>query len=196
MASVTPCKPGRDLAPALAGDYHVIALDVPGFGLSAKPSDRDYSNMNQGAAITAFIESLGLDNVIIGGHSMGGTLALYVAMQSPHVNGMILLNPGIITTGVPAITEYQFFPLHRLSAKMFGDREFRGQFVRTSFLRPEIITETVLDDLMLGSRTDDYLTGTTQLMKYYESGNEVDMLAYIRVPTLIVWGVERQEQAR
>ena len=180
----------RDLAPALADDYRVIALDVPGFGLSSKPADRDYSNMNQGKAITDFIEALGLDNVIIGGHSMGGTLALYVAMQSPHVNGMILLNPGIITTGVPAITEYQFFPLHRLSAKMFGDREFRGSFVRTSFLRPEIITDAVLDDLMLASKTDHYLTGTTQLMKFYESGNEVDMLAYIRVPTLIVWGVE------
>jgi len=180
----------RDLAPALEDDYHVIAFDVPGFGLSAKPADHDYSNMSQGTVITAFIEALGLDNVIIGGHSMGGTLSLYVAMQSPHVNGMILLNPGIITTGVPAITEYQFFPLHRLSAKMFGDREFRGQFVRNSFLRPEIITEDVLDDLMLASKTDDYLTGTTQLMKFYESGNEVDMLNYIRVPTLIVWGVE------
>ena len=28
------------------------------------------------------------------------------------------------------------------------------------------------------------------MMKYYEAGNEVDMLADIRVPTLIVWGTE------
>ncbi len=180
----------RLLAPLLADDYHVIALDVPGFGLSDKPADHDYSNASQAAVISAFIDALGLDTVVIGGHSMGGTLSLHVAEQSPHVVGMVLLNPGIITTGVPAITQYQPFPMQRLSARTFASRDFRGNFLKTSFLNPDIITEEVLDDLMLGSRTDDYYTGTTQMMKFYEPGNEVAMLADVRVPTLIVWGVE------
>ncbi len=180
----------RSLGPALADDYHVIALDVPGFGLSDKPDDHDYSNSSQASVIVAFIEALGLEQVVIGGHSMGGTLSLHVAEQSPRVVGMILLNPGIITTGVPAITEYQMFPMHRLSARTFADREFRGRFIKTSFVKPDIITDEALDDLMLGAKTDDYYTGTTQLMKFYEAGNEVEMAANVRVPTLIVWGVE------
>jgi len=180
----------RDLGPALANDYHVVALDMPGFGLSAKPDDRDYTNTAQAAAVVDFIEALGLRNVVVGGHSMGGTLALHVAKQSPRVSGMILMNPGIITTGVPAITEYQVFPMHRLSARTFGSRDFRANFLRGSYVRPEIITEAVIDDVMLGTRTDDYWTGTTRMMQFYESGNEVDMLPDMRVPTLLVWGTE------
>lgn len=180
----------RDLAPALADDYYVVAMDMPGFGLSAKPDDRDYSNVNQAATVVSFIEALGLSSVVIGGHSMGGTLALHVAAQSPDIAGIIFLNPGLITTGVPAITEYQVFPMHRLSARTFASREFRGNFLRSSYVRPEIITEEVLDAVMLGTRTDDYWTGTTRMMQYYESGNEAAMLPETRVPALIVWGTE------
>jgi pimeloyl-ACP methyl ester carboxylesterase len=180
----------RDLGPALADDYQVIALDMPGFGLSGKPDDRIYSNETQGATVAAFIEALALDNVVIGGHSMGGALSLHVAEQSSRVTGMILLNPGIITTGVPKITEYQFFPLPRLSAKTFSDREFRKNFLARAYVNPEIITEQVIDDIMLGTYTDDYLSGTTQMMNFYKSGDEEIMLAKVRVPTLIVWGVE------
>ncbi|MBT8422895.1 MAG: alpha/beta hydrolase [Gammaproteobacteria bacterium] len=180
----------RDLGPALADDYYVIALDMPGFGLSDKPDDRDYSNASQGAAVVAFIEALNLDSAIVGGHSMGGALALHVAEQSDKVTGMIMFNPGIITTGVPAITEYQTFPMHRLSARTFADRNFRANFLRASYLRPEIITEDVIDDVMLGTKTDDYWTGTTRMMQFYEAGNEVEMLADLRIPTLIVWGTE------
>lgn len=180
----------RDLGPALADDYYVVALDMPGFGLSDKPDDRDYSNTSQAATVIRFIDALGLPSVVIGGHSMGGTLALHVAAQSPDIAGIIFLNPGIITTGVPAITEYQTFPMHRLSARTFASRDFRANFLRASYVRPEIITEEVVDAVMLGTKTDDYWTGTTRMMQFYQAGNEVGMLPDVRVPTLIVWGTE------
>ncbi|MGI9290373.1 MAG: alpha/beta fold hydrolase [Gammaproteobacteria bacterium] len=180
----------RDLAPELADTYHVIALDMPGFGLSAKPDDRDYSNANQGKLVGDFARALELDQYIIGGHSMGGTHSLHVAVNEPEVVGIIFLNPGIITTGVPAATEYLKFPFPRISAKTFADRQFRENFLKTSYLRPEIITEEVMDEVMIGSLTDDYYPGTTQLMSYYVAGNEVEMLDDVRVPVLIVWGVQ------
>jgi pimeloyl-ACP methyl ester carboxylesterase len=101
---------------------------------------------------------------------------------------MLLLNPGIITTGVPPITSYLFFPLPRLAAKIFGQREFRENFLTRSFVNTELITAATMDAMMLGPRSDDYLTGTTALMNYYREGDEIEMLANVRVPTLIVWG--------
>jgi pimeloyl-ACP methyl ester carboxylesterase len=178
----------RLLAPLLADEYHVVALDMPGFGLSDKPADRDYSNDSQGRIVGNFVRALGLQQIVIGGHSMGGTLAVHIAVKEPEVVGVIFFNPGIITTGVPAATEYFIFPLPRISAKTFADRDFRERFLKTSYVRPEIITDDVMDEVMIGSLTDDYYAGTTQMMGYYVAGDEVAMLQDIRVPVLIVWG--------
>jgi pimeloyl-ACP methyl ester carboxylesterase len=180
----------RLLGPLVGEDYYVVALDVPGFGLSDKPADRDYGNENQATLIGNFIRELGLKQVVIGGHSMGGTLAVHLAINEPEVVGIIFMNPGIISTNVPSATQYFVFPLPRLAAKTFADRDFRERFLKISFIRPELITAEVMDNVMLGSRTSDYYTGTTQMMSYYVSGDEVEMMDDIRVPVLTVWGRE------
>lgn len=179
----------RLLAPLLAGECHVVALDLPGFGLSAKPVDHDYGNAGQARTVGAFIRALGLDGAVVAGHSLGGAVALRVAASEPGISGLVLMNPGIITTGVPAITQYLFFPFQRVNAKLFGNREFRGSAIRGSFADPSIITEEVLDELMLASRSEGYLAGTTSLMgQYTPPGSEIPLLAQVRVPVLIVWG--------
>jgi pimeloyl-ACP methyl ester carboxylesterase len=178
------------IAPLLTEHYQVIALDMPGFGLSAKPVDHDYSNPSQAKVVASFITELGLENVVIGGHSMGGAHALHVAEIAPQVIGMILFNPGIITTGVPPATQYFVFPLPRLAAKTFGERGFRESFLTSSYLDPDFISDDVLDELMLGPRSEGYIEGTTVLMSYYKAGDEINMLANVDVPTLIVWGKE------
>jgi pimeloyl-ACP methyl ester carboxylesterase len=184
----------KRIAPLLEDDYHVVALDMPGFGLSEKPVDHDYGNGSQAQVVSDLITELGLANVVVGGHSMGGALALHVALNSPEVVGMLLFNPGIITTGVPAATEYLFFPLPRIAAKTFGERKFREAFLTTAYLNPDLITEKVIDDLMLGPRSEGYIDGVTVLMSYYVSGDEVNMLAEIDVPTLIVWGAQDRKK--
>ena len=179
----------RLLAPRLAEGYHVVALDLPGFGLSAKPVDHDYGNAGQARVVGAFIRELGLDQAVIGGHSLGGAVALHVAVTEPGISGLVLMNPGIITTGVPAITQYLFFPFQRINAKLFGDRAFRSSAIRGSFIDPSIITEEVVDELMLASRSEGYLAGTTSLMGQYTApGSEIPLLAQVPVPVLIVWG--------
>jgi pimeloyl-ACP methyl ester carboxylesterase len=178
------------IAPFLQDDYYVLALDLPGFGLSDKPVDHNYGNASQAQVVSGFIKALKLQNVVVGGHSMGGAHAVHLAIDDPTVDGIILFNPGIITTGVPAATEYFVFPLPRLAAKTFGQREFRESFLKSSYLNPGIITDEMLDELMLGAQTDDYIEGSTALMSYYRSGNEVELLPEVKLPTLIVWGVE------
>jgi pimeloyl-ACP methyl ester carboxylesterase len=180
----------RRLAPLLAGSYHVIALDMPGYGLSAKPVDHDYRNAAQARMVMAFATSLGLQRYIVGGHSLGGTVALHVAVQDRRVGGLVLMNPGIITTGVPAITRYLFFPLPRAMAKTFGTRGFRERFLRQSFVDQSIVTPQVIDDMMLGPRSRGYLDGMTSLMGQYVEGEELPLLARVSVPTLIVWGMQ------
>jgi pimeloyl-ACP methyl ester carboxylesterase len=178
----------RLVAPLLQEDWHVIGVDLPGFGLSSKPADHDYHNDAQGRAIVAFAAGIGLDRYVIGGHSMGGAVAVHVAAIDPGVAGMVLLNPGIITTGVPAITGRLFFPLPRVSARMFAGRDFRRRFLERSFIDTSIVTDSVVDDLMLASRSEGYMDGTTSLMKQYAEGAEIAMLPELDLPTILVWG--------
>ncbi len=180
----------RLLAPLLQDHYFVVTVDLPGFGLSAKPVDYEYRNANQAHTISTFIRELGLQKAVIGGHSLGGAIAVHIALNEPLINGLLLINPGIITTGVPAFTQYMPFPFQRLSAKQFGDRAFRKQFLKLSFVRPEVVTDEVLDSLMLATRSEGYLSGSTAMMGYYEAASEYDMLQNITVPTVILWGAQ------
>ncbi|MDP6435653.1 MAG: alpha/beta hydrolase [Gammaproteobacteria bacterium] len=180
----------QPVAEVLAADHYVIALDLPGFGLSDKPADRDYNNATQAKTVIEFIDALGLDEVVIGGHSMGGTHAVRVAINSPVVVGMILFNPGIISTSIPPTTQYLIFPFPRLVARTFAEREFRENLLRSSYVIPETFTQARLDELMLTTRSEGYIEGVTALMSNFKPGREIELLGDVRIPTLIVWGVD------
>jgi len=186
----------RLLAPRLAADFYVVTVDAPGFGLSAKPVDHDYGNASQAQTISHFAAALGLGHYVIGGHSMGGTLATYIAASDPNVSGLVLMNPGIVTTGVPPISQYLVFPLPRVMARVFGRRDFRANFLKRSFLDPGIVTDSVMDDMMLGPRSAGYLAGTSAMMRQYHTGDEPDAARRVQVPTLICWGLQDRSKPR
>jgi len=178
----------RELAPRLADCCHVIAIDMPGYGLSDKPVDFDYHNGPQAKVLIAAAKEIGLQRVIYVGHSLGGAVALQAAVLDLNARGLVLLNPGIIRTGVPKIVQITLPPLPRMSAKMFASRDFRGNFLKQSYVDPSIVTEKVIDDVMLGARTEGYMTGMTSLMKQYREGEEIALASQVKVPTLILWG--------
>lgn len=71
-------------------EYDVYAVDMPGHGDSA---DTGYSFENYVKATCDFIKDL--ENVIVIGHSLGGTIALEVASkQLPNVIGCVMLSSG------------------------------------------------------------------------------------------------------
>lgn len=186
----------RLVAPLLAERYYVVAYDMPGYGLSDKPAPFDYRNAHQAEVAGQLIKALGLQNVVVGGHSLGGAIALRVALQAPEVIGLVVMNPGIITTGVPPIAKYLVFPFPRIQARIFGDPEFRGDFLRRSFVDPTIVTDDVIRDLSLTSRSEGYLTGMTNLMGQYSDADEVPLLPQLTVPSLIVWGEQDRGKPR
>ena len=71
----------RKLTPTLARHYRIIALDLKGFGRSAKPADNYYSVAEQARLVTAFIRMRKLRNIILVGHSLGGAIALKVVLN-------------------------------------------------------------------------------------------------------------------
>jgi len=186
----------RFLAPLLADDFYAVAVDLPGFGLSAKPVEFDYRAPNMGRFVGAFIRALDIERAVIAGHSMGGSIALHTALREPEISGLILMNPGIISDGVPKFTKYMPFPFQRISAKQFGDRKFRESFLKVSYVNPALVTEQVMDDLQLASQSEGYLAGSTSMMGQYADPPALSLLNDITVPTLIAWGLQDRNKPR
>ena len=88
------------LAPALA-PLRVLSFDLRGRGLSEKPA-HGYSMAEHAADLLGALDALGLDRVVLGGHSFGGFLTLYVAATSPErVERALLLDvPAQVDAGV------------------------------------------------------------------------------------------------
>nr|WP_321986851.1 alpha/beta hydrolase [uncultured Lichenicoccus sp.] len=84
---------GDGLAP-LAHDHRVVALDRPGSGYSRRPLAASATLGAQAATVAGFIRALGLQRPLIVGHSLGGALALTLALNHPEsVGGLALLSP-------------------------------------------------------------------------------------------------------
>jgi pimeloyl-ACP methyl ester carboxylesterase len=84
------------VAPILAQDCSVIALDQRGHGESAKPSEGyDFGSVsNDVLGITA---QLGWDSPVVVGHSWGGSVALELAVRAPEsLKGMAWVDGGMI----------------------------------------------------------------------------------------------------
>ena len=75
----------RNMMPGLAKHYRVIALDLPGFGESDKDPAASYSFRYHADIIQAFVEQLGVKQVHLAVHDLGGPIGLWWAMQNPSV---------------------------------------------------------------------------------------------------------------
>lgn len=79
---------------SLAGEFRVIAVDRPGSGYSTGVSAARSNVRAQAAIIAAFIERLGLERPLIVGHSLGGAIALALAVDhADKISGIVALAP-------------------------------------------------------------------------------------------------------
>jgi pimeloyl-ACP methyl ester carboxylesterase len=73
-----------NLMPRLVHDHHrVYALDLPGYGRSDWPTNASYSIREEADAVEAFMNDRHLTHTDLGGWSMGGWLAMRVALDQP-----------------------------------------------------------------------------------------------------------------
>ncbi len=76
--------------------YRIIALDLPGFGLSEKPENYDYQLSSQANIALTFLETLHIKQISLIGHSMGGAITILMALKQPqHVKQLVVIEPNL-----------------------------------------------------------------------------------------------------
>jgi pimeloyl-ACP methyl ester carboxylesterase len=79
----------HSLLERLTGEFRVILVDRPGSGYSTRPRGASAGLKAQGDTIAAFLRALNLDRPLLVGHSLGGAVALAVALDHPGCIGAL-----------------------------------------------------------------------------------------------------------
>jgi len=91
------------ILPLIRGPFRLLALDLPGFGFSAVKNPRGYCGLSdQVGALEEFLDALGVQPVVLVGHSLGGWVGAHVALRQPRrIEHLILVDAaGVYFDGV------------------------------------------------------------------------------------------------
>ncbi len=101
---------------ALAPRFRVIAVDLPGFGDSDKPIGAAYDARFFAHAGIDLLDALGLDRVHLIGNSLGGRVALEIALRHPARVGRL----GLLAPSLAWRRDRALVPLLRLTRPELG----------------------------------------------------------------------------
>ncbi|MGH2516409.1 MAG: alpha/beta fold hydrolase [Ktedonobacterales bacterium] len=161
----------------LAGHFHLFAPDIPGFGLSQRPDwMRDMSDYV--LYLRDLLDTLGLQQPSVAGHSLGGWMAAELAVWYPERVGKLVLTnaAGIRVKGAPIGDMFAMNPAELLST-VFED---------LSAAAPLIPAEVTVDYIL-----DQYRQRTTLAALAWNPHYDPKLerrLARVTCPTLVLWG--------
>jgi pimeloyl-ACP methyl ester carboxylesterase len=183
----------RRLMPLLADiGMRVIAIDLPGHGLSDKPGDpRLYTIDAQVECVLAAMDSLGIPRALLVGHSMGGPICARAAVLAPdRITALALLAPAGFGTEwelriLRAITPRLIAPiLPRLLHRWMISAVFR--VVYGDLYRP---TARDVDEYWAPSQFPGFVRAMWDLLHCFEWSAGTDLgFADISAPTAILDG--------
>lgn len=178
-----------DWSAQLEPHYRVIRLDLPGFGLTGPSPVNDYSEEQDLATLTHFVDKLGIAELSVIGHSMGGKLAwMFAAAQGPRVKVLVLMAPD----GYPQAQDIGTQP-YAMPAVMGLMKFFLPKYGVRKSLEPAFFDATALDERLI-QRYHDMLRAPGVRGAILERGQQtiytdpVPRLKKITAPTLLLWG--------
>jgi len=99
----------KKIVPEISEENKVYLIDNIGFGHSDKNPQLDYSKKSMAQLAADFILKMKLDKAIIMGHSMGGEIALNLALDHPDlIKKLILVDSAGYSQSVPQAPRSKF----------------------------------------------------------------------------------------
>jgi pimeloyl-ACP methyl ester carboxylesterase len=180
----------------LGRDFHLVSIDLPGFGLTRAPANWPYSYQAMAGVVDAFAKARHLDRFSIAGSSMGGGVAWRYALNHPErVRGLILVD----SAGWPDLdSPVQHDPLvlagenptlRPMLVELDNRSSLRRGF-RASFANPSRVDAAYVTRYAELSRAPGRRAVWFNLLSDWNDQDFAtpERLAALKTPTLILWG--------
>jgi pimeloyl-ACP methyl ester carboxylesterase len=180
-------------AQALRGQYRVIRLDLPGFGLTGPLPNHNYEPDAQLALLDKMFTRLGLKHFSLAGNSLGGYFSWRYAVAYPNkVDKLILLDAPAYPQDTPGIINLLNTPVVGDLGRYMAPRFMFRQTLESVYGDPSKVTDQLVDRYYelathQGNRHD--FVDIARMIKRY-AGTEPVGINRIKAPTLLMWGAE------
>lgn len=171
--------------PALAARHRTLAIDLPGHGGSEKRLEEgDVAGLAR--IIVAALQALGIDRAHLVGHSLGGAVALDIALRHPNrVASLSLIAPAAFG---PEIDEAF------ITGFITADRRKTIQAVlQRLFVDPSLVSRDMAEDVLRFKRLDGASACLSAIANAsFPAGRQAvilrDRLGEVAVPVQVIWG--------
>lgn len=182
----------------LSKDRRVVALDLPGFGLSSGMPEDDYRSEAYGRFVVALLDQLGIQRCVLVGYGFAGEVAWQTAYAHPERVGRLVL---ITPRGYPSDPWKRSLDeqLLRWSPAAWLGRITRSRAVVERGLRDRFTNPELVDDALVDRYTELPLhegNRRAQMLRRAQDrdGGQTERIHTLQAPTLILWG-ENDRQA-
>lgn len=185
----------KTVAPMLAdGGFHVVAIDLLGFGYSDKPRWFDYSITSQTRTVARFMNRLGLGRATIVGSSYGGAVAATLALDYPErVEKLVLVDtvcndnlknhPILKLAAIPGLGE-AITPF-LIDSRAFQRYRMRGTLARANH---NLITAERVEGILRPLTAADAHHSLLATSRAWSASRIEQDAHLINQRTLIIWG--------
>ena len=177
--------------------YRVIAIDLPGFGESDKPSHLEYDPGSAADFVYDFCQKLGIEKLSLVGNSAGGLIAGLFALEHPTVVEKLVL---VDSAGLGRKVSWL---LRAISVPILGDMVYRPKLnsmiglSKRLFYQPPAILEELLPEmdrikLLPGASmaTVRSIRSSINLRGLRRKWQILSRLKQSEVPLMVIWGAD------
>jgi pimeloyl-ACP methyl ester carboxylesterase len=185
----------KTVAPMLAdANFHVVAVDLLGFGYSDKPAQFDYTIASQARMIERFMNRLGIGKATIIGSSYGGAVASTLALDYAErveklvlvgavCNDEVLENPILKLAAIPVLGEV--LTPFMLDSKLLSKRRMKKTLAPDSH---HLITNERVESVIRPLKAKDAHHSVLASARNWDANRIQEDAHLINQPTLLIWG--------
>jgi pimeloyl-ACP methyl ester carboxylesterase len=187
----------KTVAPRLADEgFHVVAVDLIGFGYSDKPAWFDYTIGSQARMVSRFMDRLGIGRATIVGSSYGGAVGLTLALDyAERVEKLVLVDAVINddATNHPIMKLAKIPGLGEVLTPFLIDSKMFMKFRMQGTLAPvnhHLITRDRIESVIRPLQSKEGHNAVLKAGRNWDA-NRIEKDAHlVHQPTLIIWGEE------